>query len=124
MTKREMYDVIESVFSTVAADKEGAADILTMVAKERAALDRKNEKAKERAAEKRAAGDELRERVYAVIQEAGEPITVNGILEAMCDSNLTPVKVTARTRQLVAAGVVAKEQVKVEGHKLMAYTLA
>lgn len=124
MTKREMYDVIESVFSTVAADKEGAEDILAMVAKERAALDRKNEKAKERAAEKRAAGDELRERVYAVIEEAGEPITVNGILEAMCDSSLTPAKVTARTRQLVAAGVVTKGQVKVDGHKLMAYTLA
>ena len=124
MTKREMYDVIESVFSTVAADKEGAEDILAMVAKERAALDRKNEKAKERAAEKRAAGDELRERVYAVIEEAGEPITVNGILEAMYDSSLTPAKVTARTRQLVAAGVVSKGQVKVDGHKLMAYTLA
>ena len=111
MTKREMYDVIESVFSTVAADKEGAEDILAMVAKERAA-------------EKRAAGDELRERVYAVIEEAGEPITVNGILEAMCDSSLTPAKVTARTRQLVAAGVVTKGQVKIDGHKLMAYTLA
>ena len=122
MTKREIYDVIESVFSTI--DNENAGEVLNMVAKERAALDRKNEKAKERAAEKRAAGDELRERVYAVIEEAGEPITVNGILEAMCDSSLTPAKVTARTRQLVAAGVVSKGQVKIDGHKLMAYTLA
>ena len=121
MTKREMYDVIESVFSTVAADKEGAADILTMVAKERAALDRKNEKAKERAAEKRAAGDELRERVYAVIEEAGEPITVNGILEAMCDSSLTPARVVARTRQLVASNVIEKTSVKIDGRKVVAY---
>ena len=59
-----------------------------------------------------------------VNDEAGEPITVNGILEAMCDSSLTPAKVTARTRQLVAAGVVSKGQVKIDGHKLMAYTLA
>lgn len=121
MTKREMYDVIESVFSTVAADKEGAEDILAMVAKERAALDRKNEKAKERAAEKRAAGDELRERVYAVIEEAGEPITVNGILEAMCDSSLTPARIVARTRQLVASNVIEKTSVKIDGRKVVAY---
>ena len=122
MTKREMYDVIESVFSTVAADKEGAADILTMVAKERAALDRKNEKAKERAAEKRAAGDELRARIEAVIGE--EPITVNGIIEALGDADLTPAKVTARTKQLFAAGLIVKEPIKVENRKLMAYTRA
>ena len=122
MTKREMYDVIESVFSTVAADKEGAADILTMVAKERAALDRKNAKAKERAAEKRAAGDELRMAVKGVL--GSEPMTIGEIIEALGDESLTPAKITARTRQLVATGEVEKSIVKCDGRKLTAYTLA
>jgi len=122
MTKREMYDVIESVFSTVAADKEGAADILTMVAKERTALDRKNEKAKERAAEKRAAGDELRAAVKGVL--GSEPMTIGEIITELGDESLTPAKITARTRQLVAAGEIEKCMVKVEGRKLTAYTLA
>ena len=122
MTKREMYDVIESVFSTVAADKEGAADILTMVAKERAALDRKNAKAKERAAEKRAAGDELRAAVKGVL--GSEPMTIGEIITALGDESLTPAKITARTRQLVATGEVEKSIVKCDGRKLTAYTLA
>ncbi len=122
MTKREVYDVIESVFQSI--DNENRDEVLDMIAKERAALDRKSERAKERAAEKRAAGDELRERVYAAIGDATEPITINGILEAMCDSSLTPAKITARTRQLVAAGVIEKQMIKLDGRKLTAYTLA
>ena len=120
MTKREMYDVIESVFSTI--DNEHSADILEMVSKERAALDRKNAKAKERAAEKRAAGDELRMAVKDVL--GSEPMTIGEIIEALGDESLTPAKITARTRQLVAAGEVEKSMVKADGRKLTAYTLA
>ena len=118
MTKREVYNVIESVFETL--DNEYREDVLNLVAKEKAALDHKNEKAKERAAEKRAAGDALRERIEAVI--GTEPITVNGILTALGEEDLTPAKVTARTRQLVAAGLIEKGQIKGEdGRKVMAY---
>ena len=120
MTKREMYEVIESVFS--ASENEHRDDVLAMVAKEKAALDRKSESAKKRAAEKRAAGDELRARIEGVISD--EPITVNGIIEALGDEDLTPAKVTARTRQLFAAGLIEKQTVKVDGRKLTAYVLA
>ena len=120
MTKREIYDVIETVFSNI--DNEDAGEVLAMVAKERAALDRKNEKAKERAAEKRAAGDELRAAVKGVL--GAEPMTIGEIIEALGDESLTPAKITARTRQLVAAGEVEKCMVKAEGRKLTAYSLA
>lgn len=120
MTKREMYDVIATVFA--ATDREDRDEILTFVEKEKAALDRKNEKAKERAAEKRAAGDALKARIEEILND--EPITVNGIIVALGDEGLTPAKITARTRQLVAEGVALKEQVKMDGRKLMAYTRA
>ena len=120
MTKREVYDVIESVFNTI--DNEHRDEVLTLVAKERAALDHKNEKAKERAAEKRAAGDKLREEVKGILGE--EPMTINQIIEALGDETLTPAKITARTRQLIATGEAEKCMVKVEGRKLTAYTLA
>lgn len=126
MTKREKFErVMNFVTGTeVSFSDEERAEMLEWCDKEIAALNAKNEKAKQRAAEKRAAGDELRERVYAAIGDAAEPITVNGILEAMCDSSLTPAKITARTRQLVAAGMVEKQMVKMDGRKLTAYTLA
>lgn len=126
MTKREKFErVMNFVAGTeVSFSDEERAEMLEWCDKEIAALNAKNEKAKERAAEKRAAGDELRERVYAAIGDAAEPITVNGILEAMDDSSLTPAKITARTRQLVAAGVIEKQMVKVDGRKLTAYTVA
>ena len=58
MTNREKFDVIAEVFATV--DRADRDEILEFVEKEKAALDRKNVKAKAKAAEKRAAGDELR----------------------------------------------------------------
>lgn len=117
MTKREIYDVIGTVFESM--EHEHRDEVLEMIAKEKAALDRKNEKAKERAAEKRVAGDELRGRIEAVIGD--EPITVNEIIDALNEEGLTPAKVTARTRQLINAGIVGKETVKVDGRKLIAY---
>ena len=123
MTNREKYDVIGQVFANVAdVDSSTRDEILEFVEKQVAALDRKNETAKKRAAEKRAAGDELRARVLGVMND--EPITVDGILTALGDESLTPAKITARTKQLVAAGEVEKMAVKVDGRKLMAYVRA
>lgn len=120
MTNREKFDVIGKVFEGY----EGAErdEILEFVAKQVAALDLKNEKAKERAAKKRAEGDELRDRVLGVITD--EPITVEGILEALGDETLTPAKVVARTRQLVDNEIVNKMPIKVEGRKLVGYVRA
>ena len=120
MTNREKFDVIGKVFENY--DGVEREEILEFVEKQIAALDHKNAKAKERAAEKRAAGDELRERIFDIMND--EPITVDGILTALGDEELTPAKITARTRQLVQAGMVEKMPVKVEGRKLVGYVRA
>ena len=117
MTKKEMYGVIADVFATI--DREDKEDILEMVRKEVAALDRKTASARKKASEKKAAGDELRERISGVIGE--EPITVEGIIEALGEDGLTPAKVTARTKQLIDLGIVEKKAVKVGDRKLMGY---
>ena len=124
MTKREKFErVMNFVAGTeVSFSDEERVEMLEWCEKEIAALNAKNEKAKERAAEKRQEGDKLRETVKGVLGD--EPMTINAIIEAIGDESLTPAKVTARTRQLVAAGEITKSIVKVEGRKLTAYTRA
>ena len=123
MTNREKFDVIGQVFANVAdVDADVRDEILEFVEKQVAALDSKNAKAKARAAEKRAEGDELRGILAGMLTD--EPKTVNDILAEVGDENLTPAKVVARMTQLVKAGQAAKETIKVEGRKLVGYTVA
>jgi len=120
MTKRETLEVIGSVFEGL--DIESREDVLAYVAKETAALNHKNEMAAKRAAEKRAKGDELRATIEGLLSD--EPKTVNDILAEIGDESLTPSKVVARVSQLVKAEKAAKETVKIDGRKLVAYTIA
>lgn len=120
MTKREKFEVIGKVFAEL--DNEYRDEIMEFTAKEIAALDSKNIAAKKRAAEKRAAGDSLREAIHGIM--TNEPKTVNDILSELGDDSLTPAKITARTKQLIDAGEVVKTTVKVDGRKLIAYTVA
>ena len=115
MTNREMYEQIKGKLT----DAEEIAFIDTQIA----ALDRKAAKAKERAAAKKAEGDELRETIFNVLTE--EPQTIAQIIAAVGIEDLTPAKVTSRLGQLVALEKVAKEKVKNEnGDERMAYYLA
>lgn len=120
MTKREVYEVIGNVFANI--EVEGKEDVLEMIEKEKAALDRKNAKAKERAAEKRAEGDALRNVIEGMLTD--EPMTVNDIIAEINDDTLTPAKVVARMTQLVKAEKAVKETVKIEGRKLIGYVKA
>lgn len=120
MTNREIYDVIDTVFATV--DREDKNDVLAWVEKQRAALDRKNEKAKERAANKRTEGDALRGRIEGLLTET--PMTINEILMSLDEDDLTPAKISSRMTQLIKAGKASKEKVKVDGRTLMGYTIA
>ena len=125
MTKREMYEVIANVFENGVAgiEAEVATEVVAFTEKEIAALDRKNAKAKERAAERRAASDELTEAIFAVLGET--PMTVNDILAALDGENLTPAKIVARATKLVKAERVVKVEVKtVDGRKLVGYAVA
>jgi TusA-related sulfurtransferase len=92
---------------------------------ELALIDKKNAKARERAAAKRAEGDELQSEVLAVITDA--PQTRDDILAAMNDETgeLTVGKIQAKLNNLVEAGKIAKCKVKTEdGKAKTAYTLA
>ena len=121
MTNREKFDVIGKVFEGY-EDAEIREEILEFVEKQIAALDAKNAKAKARAAEKRAEGDELRGILAGMLTE--EPKTVNDILAEVGDENLTPAKIVSRMTQLVKTGQAVKETVKVEGRKLVGYIKA
>ena len=96
ITKVEIYGMIKDA----CADNEVIVDFCD---KEIAALGAKAEKAKVRAAAKKAAGDELR---------------------AVVASVLTKAKVIARLTQLCKAGEAVKSEITVDGKKRMAYALA
>ena len=118
MTKREKFEVIGKVFAGL--DIEVKDEIVEFVQNEIAALDAKNEKAKIRAAAKRAEGDELRAIIKGVLTD--EPKTINDIIAEVGDENLTPAKVVARLTQL--KGEIRKEVHNIEGRKLTTYALA
>lgn len=105
--------------------KEACADNEVIVAycdKVLAAKVAKAEKAKIRAAAKKAEGDELREVVASVLTK--EPLIAEDVLAAIDGEDLTKAKVIARLTQLVKAGVAVKSEVTVDGKKRMAYALA
>ena len=106
--------------------KEAMADNEVVVAycdNEIAHLEAKAVKAKERAAEKRAAGDEL---YAAVIGCVGtDPVTADAVLGMLEGEDLTVAKVRARLSQGVANGVLAKETLKdANGKNKVHYTVA
>lgn len=100
------------------------AEFVEYAENELAKIAKKNAKSKERAAEKRAIGDELQADVLAVITDA--PQTRDDILVALNDESgeLTVHKIQAKLNNLVEAGQVSKCKVKTEdGKTKTAYTL-
>lgn len=99
------------------------ADIKETLEKSLASLENKAAKAKEKAAQKKVEGDEIRDKIEAVLGD--KPKTIADIIAAVDIDDLTPAKVTARMTQLVKLGRVDKEQVKVgDNRKVMAYKIA
>ena len=115
MTKNEMYSLI----AELCADN---ADVVAFCEAEKAALAKKAEKAKARAAEKRAAGDEL----YAAVLDCvgNEPITAEAVLDMIEGEDLTVAKVRARLSQGVKNEVLAKETIKIDGKNKVHYKKA
>ena len=115
MTKNEMYSLI----AELCADN---ADVVAFCENEKAALAKKAEKAKARAAEKRAQGDEL----YNVILDCvgTELITAETVLDMLEGEDLTVAKVRARLSQGVKNEKLVKETVKIEGKNKVHYKKA
>lgn len=115
ITKREMYEAIKTGCTTgewTVSDVE----VAEFCDNEIALLDKKAIKAKERAAEKRAAGDELTDAVRAALTD--EFTVIADIATKVAETygeDATVAKVTYRLGQLVKNGEAENTDVKVAG---------
>lgn len=128
VTKRERYESIKALVEAVGAvegiDTDG---IVAFCDKEIATLDTRAEKAKERAAEKRAEGDELQAAVLAALTD--EPASRQEVTDRIEGEDVTLAKVGYRLTALVKQGLAVKEEIVVTGEdgkskKIAAYRLA
>lgn len=121
VTKKEYYVMLKEVVEN--AEVENKDELVEFINKQVKLLDDKAAKAKEKAAEKRAEGDELRATVEAALTE--EYQTIAGITAQIDDEEVSKAKVTARLTQLVKEGLAVKEEAKTEdGKKVMVYRKA
>ena len=120
VTKKDWYAQIRAVVE--ASDNEQKEGILGFIDHEVELLEAKAAKAAERAASKKADGDELRNAVQAVLTD--ELQTIDAITAQIEGEDITKAKVTARLTQLVKAGIATKDMVKTEdSRKVTAYKL-
>ena len=119
-TKITKNDILDMIIEAMADN----ADVVAYCENEKASLAKKAAKAKERAEEKRAAGDELRACVEEILKNATEPMTRDDILAAIenaAELELTAAKVGNRASELVRYGVAHKVEVKVDKSTKVAY---
>lgn len=125
VTKKDILNAIATVITEDFEVKVGdvtvtAEDVNDYIEKTIEQINAKNEKAKERAAEKKAEGDELKAKIAEALTDeyqTGEEITA-----AIADPEVTKAKVIARLTQLCKAGEAHKTTVKTDdGRKLVAY---
>lgn len=122
MTKRDYYEVLQGVVAENVSEDEKKAMLIDFLQGQIVVLDKKTEKAKERAAEKKANGDELRAAIQSVLTD--ELQTADEILAQIEGEELTKAKITARLSALCREGIATKEDVKTEeGRKVKAYKL-
>ena len=126
MTKKVTKKDVLAAVATLAADvtlENGvnvtAEDIVTYCNVTVDQLNKKNEKAKERAAEKKAAGNELVNKIADMLTDEFQ--TIPAIVDALGDEEVTAGKVSARLTQLVKADRAHKSKVKVGDRTLTGY---
>ena len=113
ITKRDMYEAIAEAMDTGSC-KFPADEVKAFCAKEIELLDKKTAKAKERAAAKRAEGDELTEQIYDVLS-GDEFMTIPEIVKALGDEDVSAQKASYRLRTLVSENRAEKTEVSVPG---------
>ena len=118
VTKKEYYEMLKGVVENSNIDIKD--ELIEFIDKQITLINNKAIKAKEKAAEKKANGDELRITVEAALTD--EYQTIAGITEQIDDENVSKAKVTARLTQLVNEGLAIKEEARTEdGKKVMVY---
>lgn len=122
MTKAEYFAEIKNIVIANVEDQAQRDEYVEFIDKQIEVLVNRKEAAAKRAEKRRAESDALTDKIYGIITD--EPISIDEILEAINDEEVTRNKVTARLGKLVREGKVAKTAVKVEGNKRMVYSLA
>ena len=89
-------------------------DVIAFCEHEIELLDKKTAKAKERAAAKRAEGDELTEQIYDVLS-SDEFMTIPEIVKALGDEDVSAQRASYRLRSLVEANRAEKTEITVAG---------
>lgn len=118
MTKKDMFAIIETL---IPAGHEYETELKDFIAKQVKMLDAKAEKARARAAIRKADGDELRATVEAALTDEWQ--TIADIMAMIDDETVTRAMVSARLGALVKAGVADKEKQSIGGKRTMHYKL-
>lgn len=120
MTKRDCFNTLYDM--VVNADVENGDILMEFIEKELAQLDKRRDAAAKRAEKKKEASDALTEEIYGLLTET--PMTIDEIVLALDNEDVTTNKVAARLGKLIKAGRVVKEAVRVDKRRKMAYRLA
>ena len=114
ITKKDYYTMLKEIVeeSKDIETEISKEELLEFIDKQVASINAKAEKAKEKAAEKKANGDELREVVQSILTE--EYQTIDSIVSQIDGEEITKAKITARLTSLVKAGIATKSDVKNE----------
>lgn len=120
-TKAMYFAELREMVLDVVQDQEQQDELIEFIDKQIETLEKRKVAAAARAEKKREESDELTEAIFAQIGE--DLITVDEIVVALDSEEVTRNKVTARLGKLAKAGRIAKEYIKVDGNKRMAYRL-
>ena len=128
ITKKQMFEGLIAYFHGEDVEIENE-DFVEFCQSQIDDLDKKAAKAKERAAAKKAEGDELTDLVHSVLTDEYQTIADITVVIAETVPDVSASKVTARLTKLFNAGSIEKEQVSIEDsegkkRKCMAYRLA
>ena len=121
VTQKELFGQVIAIVEGADVDAAVKAELVAFLNKKVDQIDAKAAKAKEKAAEKKADGDALREEVFALVTDEWQ--TADAITDALGKEDISKAKVIARLTQLFKADMVEKEQQKVGDAKLMCYRL-
>lgn len=115
LTQKEMYFDLAKL-----AEEAGRPDLVELCNNKIAQIEAKAQKAKEKAAEKKVNGDELRDLVQKTLTNDFQ--TVDAIVEAINDEEITKGKVVNRLTSLVKNDLAEKTDIKLEdGRTVKAY---
>ena len=125
ITKKEYYAMLKDIVRGDSNSKmtNSQYELIKFIDKQIETIETKAEKAKEKAAEKKANGDELREVVQSVLTD--EYQTIDSIVSQIEGEDITKAKITARLTSLVKAGLATKSDLRNEetGKTQKAYKL-